>query len=104
MRTAHSAPMIRNGPNGTYDLRPTRRVTRSTSRTTPARIRPKIVPPSALAPEHEAHADEQLHVPRPKAPAPNGMEGRYSTAGISTAASTAGSNRSPTSGFKPLIA
>ena len=64
-----------------------------------------MTPPSARsATDHEPDADEQETSPSPNAPAPNGIEGRYRTAGMRTAAITAGSSWSPTSGFWPLAA
>ena len=81
--TAQSAPMIRNGPNGMKLRRPIRRVARSTSSTTPARTSPNSVPPSARSPPTiRPIPASNFTSPIPNAPAPNGIDSRYSTAGI----------------------
>ena len=85
MRTAHSAPMMKNGPNGTYVRRPIRRVASRTTRTTPgedqgeehARRAPRLPPASSPTPT------SSFTSPIPNAPAPNGIDGRYRTAGMS---------------------
>ena len=89
-RTAHSAPMMKNGPNGTYVFRPIRRAARSTARTTPARRSAKIAQASARSPPASSPTPmSSLTSPSPNAPAPNGMDGRYRTAGMASAAATA---------------
>ena len=63
--TAHSAPRIRNGPNGTYERRPIRRVTSNTASTTPASEQPdERAAQRPLATDHQPHPDEELHVPQ----------------------------------------
>ena len=46
-RIPHRAPAIRNGPNGRYERRPTRRVTNSTAITTPDSRNPDTTPTKA---------------------------------------------------------
>ena len=95
MSTAHNAPMMRNGPNGTYDLPPD-----------PARHQQheqhhaREDQPEDRAAQRSIAAEQQVRSrpaasrrPVPNAPAPNGIDGRYSTAGIRTAASTASTER-----------
>ena len=77
IRTAHSAPMMKNGPNGMYVRRPIRRVASSTTMTTPDSARAKTTLPSAAAPPAISPTPaSSLTSPIPNAPAPNGMDGR----------------------------
>ena len=80
--------MMKNGPNGTYVRRLIRRVTSSTddhdARQRPARRRRRRAPGSP--PASSPTPTRSFTSPIPNAPAPNGIDGRYRTAGMATAA------------------
>ena len=67
----HSAPKIRNGPNGTNVCRPIRLVASRTASTRPGRDQPREQP--AERPhdaQHQPDPDEQLHVADPERAGP----------------------------------
>ena len=69
--TAHSAPRMKNGPNGTYVRRPIRRAASRMTRTTPASDQGEDHAAQGAAPAgQEADPDEQLHVADPERSCP----------------------------------
>ena len=106
MRTAHSAPMMKNGPNGMYVRRPIRRVASSTTMTTPDERQREDHAPERRGPAgHQPDPGQQLDVADPERPGTE-RDGRQVQDGRDGDRGHDGRDaaRSPTSGLAPLNA